>query len=290
MNLVGKIFTALIFVMCIVFASFALMLHAAHKNWYNEAAKKGGYRDQVDQLAKEKADLEQAYALLGDERKKDNERNRGTIKTLEQANSDLNQLVNDPLHGLNHQVQEAQAALQKVVVDFRVVQRNLADLRDETDAVRGENARVSADQQKTFDRLQQATTELNTLGLEIAQYQRRLAAIVEPYTRGKQLLAWAGIRESDMNKEPPDHLSGIVTAVLPSEVEISVGSDDGVHVGHRFAVTRPSTGHYIGDVVVYEVNYPNRAVCRPDKATMRDQIQKYDHVQASLTKAKTQTR
>jgi hypothetical protein len=35
--------------MCIVFASFALMLHSAHKIWREEIVKTGGYRDQVDQ-------------------------------------------------------------------------------------------------------------------------------------------------------------------------------------------------------------------------------------------------
>src|SRR5208283_511984 len=33
MNLVGKIFTVLIFLMCVVFGTLALMLHAAHTNW-----------------------------------------------------------------------------------------------------------------------------------------------------------------------------------------------------------------------------------------------------------------
>ena len=68
MNLVGKIFTVLIFVMCIVFASFSLMLHAAHKNWWNEIAKQGGYRDQIDKLNHEKADLQHAYVLLAEQR------------------------------------------------------------------------------------------------------------------------------------------------------------------------------------------------------------------------------
>ena len=33
MNLVGKIFTVLIFVMSLVFASFAVAVYATHKNW-----------------------------------------------------------------------------------------------------------------------------------------------------------------------------------------------------------------------------------------------------------------
>ncbi len=39
MNLVGKIFTVLIFLMCVVFGTFALMVHAAHKNWKEEVVK-----------------------------------------------------------------------------------------------------------------------------------------------------------------------------------------------------------------------------------------------------------
>ena len=48
----------------------------------------------------------------------------------------------------------------------------------------------------------------------------------------------------------------------------------------KFTVTRPSTGKYIGMIEVIQVDYPNRAVCRPDKAMQNDQIQKGDHVKA----------
>ena len=41
MNLVGKIFTVLIFLMCVVFGTFALMVHAAHKNWKSREANGG---------------------------------------------------------------------------------------------------------------------------------------------------------------------------------------------------------------------------------------------------------
>ncbi len=111
---------------------------------------------------------------------------------------------------------------------------------------------------------------------------------MEPYKTAVSELEYAKIRPSDLYKDPPKDLFGLVTAVQQSDVEISLGSDDGIHVGHRFAVTRPSMGanHYIGDIVVSKVLYPNRAICRADKATMRDQIQKYDHVQASLANTK----
>ena len=51
MNLVGKIFTVLIFVMCLVFASFALMFHAAHHNWKAVADE---YNRQLTEANKQK--------------------------------------------------------------------------------------------------------------------------------------------------------------------------------------------------------------------------------------------
>ena len=70
----------------------------------------------------------------------------------------------------------------------------------------------------------------------------------------------------------------------PDVVEISVGSDDGMRKGHKFVVTRPSNGKYIGIIEVIQVDDPSRAVCRPDKATQNDQIQKGDRVQAYIPK------
>ena len=53
MNLVGKIFTVLIFLMCVVFGTFALMVHAAHKNWKEDVVAKGGLNDQLTEANKE---------------------------------------------------------------------------------------------------------------------------------------------------------------------------------------------------------------------------------------------
>jgi hypothetical protein len=84
-----------------------------------------------------------------------------------------------------------------------------------------------------------------------------------------------------MKTSSPEGLEGEVTsAPRPDVVEISVGYDDGVRKGHKFQVTRPSNGKYIGIIEVIQVDYPNRAVCRPDKSMQSDQIQKGDHVKA----------
>ena len=97
----------------------------------------------------------------------------------------------------------------------------------------------------------------------------------------KSITGYFGDTVAGMAKEAPAGLEGEVTAVPRADrVEISVGYDDGVRKGHKFMVIRPSTNNYVGDIEVIQVNYPNRAVCRPDKSTLRLPIQKGDHVKA----------
>ena len=77
MNLVGKIFTVLIFLMGVVFGTFALMTHAAHTNWRQEVIKKDGLNDQlvaakkiVEDLTGEKKILETELAKQKDDLQK----------------------------------------------------------------------------------------------------------------------------------------------------------------------------------------------------------------------------
>ena len=113
---------------------------------------------------------------------------------------------------------------------------------------------------------------------KLEKLQRELAAQI---IKMKEALEYTKVRSERQGKNPPAGLEGEVTSVpRPDVVEISVGADDGVRKGHQFVVTRPSTGKYIGMIEVIQVDYPNRAVCRPDKSLQSDQIQKGDHVKA----------
>src|SRR5271166_818844 len=97
MNLVGKIFTVLIFLMCVVFGTFALMVHAAHKNWREAVMASGtGYKDQLtkaetvnNDLKKEKKDLETSR---DDERAKTRSRLIALERAADEAKSAENQM------------------------------------------------------------------------------------------------------------------------------------------------------------------------------------------------------
>ena len=60
MNLVGKIFTVLIFVMSITFMTMAIMVYATHKNWRDVVVASKtvtGLKPQLDTVKKENDDL-----------------------------------------------------------------------------------------------------------------------------------------------------------------------------------------------------------------------------------------
>jgi hypothetical protein len=277
MNLVGKIFTVLIFVMCIVFASFTLMTHAAHKNWRNETVK---LNDQLDKANKDKSNLQQEIKLLAETRETDRIGFQTTITRLTASNRTLvaerneAQTTSDSLKG----------ELRKYDAALKLANQNLAAANLEREELRKTNRVLVAQIQAVFDKLVAATSDNANLGAEITAVQKRMSSLAELYQSAKTLLEYTKTRAADMAKDPPTGLSGTVTAVQQNYVEISVGYDDGVRKGHRFSVTRPNTGSYVGDIEVIKVDWPNRAVCQPLKATQRDQIQKGDYVQANLSK------
>jgi hypothetical protein len=277
MNLVGKIFTVLIFVMCIVFSSFALMLHAGHKNWRDEYVKQTA---QLDKANEEKAKLQQAYKLLDQQRTNDNDRDKKLIASMQAAYDILN---TDNLNA-NTKNMQLQGDLRKFAADFKLVAQTLADIRREAESLRTANTVVVDERQKVFDNLVKATTDVTNLGAEIARLEKLGRDVAEKYNREHMLTQYKKDQPSDMQQDPPAWLTGLVTGVRQSDVEISLGYDDGIRPGHTFRVTRPNTGQYVGDIVVKQVPYPNRAVGSAVKETMRDHIEKYDHVQANLTK------
>jgi hypothetical protein len=280
MNLVGKIFTFLIFVMCIVFASFALMLHSAHKIWYDEIAKKGGYRDQVDDAKKDAYNAKQAHVVARSQWEKQEDLYKEQTKKLEAANDRLNQTVRASAVTING----LEADKRQLAAAVKLAEQNLAGSRTETDALRQRVTYAETERQKIWDSLVKATNDVMTTGARIVQLEKQAREVVDQNNQAKIALQAAGIRPADVLKDPPAAASGEVVALRGSDAEISLGYDDGIREGHRFSVTRPSTGHYIGDIIIYKVPSPNRAVGRPDKPTMRDQIQTHDNVQAIVSK------
>jgi len=283
MNLVGKIFTFLIFLMCVVFGAFALMVHAAHKNWREVVVAKDGLNDKLTEANKLKQDLLDEKKILETALNDEKARTQRRLIALEEQKKGVVSELDENQRKL--QIEEGKSRV--LALAIREVHQRLGVLQTAIDGMQKE-IKIGVDErnstQKTLldttDKLMNAVAERERL----MKLQRELAA---QSIKLKELLQYAKVSENDKAKNPPEGLEGEVTsAPRPEVVEISLGADDGIRKGHKFVVTRPSTGKYIGMIEVIQVDYPNRAVCRPDKSMQNDPIQKGDHVKANLSKVR----
>ncbi len=83
--------------------------------------------------------------------------------------------------------------------------------------------------------------------------------------------------------KPLSGLQGIVLAATPDNVEISLGSDDGVLVGHQLDVFRTADGGstYLGKIKVIQT-MPDKSVCKILPQFRKGEIKASDRVSAGL--------
>ena len=89
MNVVGKIFTVLVFVMSICFASFSLMVLAAHTDWRNKVIATEGLSKQLIEANKEKKEAVELKKQLEAKLLEEKDRYVKRLAALEQVKGDL---------------------------------------------------------------------------------------------------------------------------------------------------------------------------------------------------------
>ena len=283
MNLVGKIFTVLIFLMSVVFATFAIAVHATHKNWMADAEVKAkdltNARTENSDLTKKKKDIEE-------QRQIEKTRNEKVLAELETRNVELSKerAANEKrIADLETQVHDA-------VASMKATQDTLAALRLEADKLRDENKVARADRDAIFKKVVDVTDQVNNVVAERLRLEKTNRDLTEEFARARECLNYYKLnyKIDYKGKEPPVGLEGLVTDAAHSDlIEISIGSDDGLRPGHKLEIIRLGAGvkTYVGRVQVMNVS-PDRAACRPDPAMLRSPIQRGDRVYANLSQVR----
>jgi flagellar motility protein MotE (MotC chaperone) len=281
MNLVGKIFTVLIFLLCVIFTAMATMVFATHHYWLAENTKN------LDLLKAERtkcADLILQKEALDQKMKKDHDDQEKHLAELEQQ---IN-LIETKLTADEKLLVDKEDQIRSLAAAVNGATATLASLRADAESLRNDIRAARAERDDRYKALVKATDELhNALGEKdrLGKSNAELAAL---YAKATDALNWYKIpwKTQYKEKDPPADLEGEVTSALDqTHIEISVGSDDGLKVGHTLEIVRLSTHAYVGRVQVTEVS-PNRAVCRPVPNMQRTPIQKGDHVYANLSRFK----
>jgi small-conductance mechanosensitive channel len=283
MNLVGKIFIVLIFVMSLVFMSLSLMVYSTHKNWRDVVEnpqkttdKDLGLKFQLDAVQNEKKQLEDEKTKLQADLDNEKATRRQALAKLETENEQLrhdNEQLTKDQEKVTADERQAVAALQATQDVAKGIRTQVEGLRKDAEAAREERDATMKKFVEQTDELHQAVNELKRL-------KDRGMELTESLAKARQALRVNNLDENkDFSGKPPATISGTVVAIRAGDlVEVNVGSDDGLLKGHRLMVYR-ADGFYLGDIEVIEVQ-PHNAVCRIDPNYRRGAIQEGDRIAA----------
>ncbi len=286
MNLVGKIFTFLVFLMCVVFATFAMMVHAGQKNWREVVVNPStGLSKQLTDEKALKQKLEGEKKTLEESNKLELDRRDKRAAALETQN----QLLAQERKANDFKIVDLEKQVRDMVGAVKAVHLTLAELRVEADSMRKQIKDAELARNDSFTKLVAVTDQFHNAVTERLRLEKMNRGLSDEVVKLREALAYYKVSAdgSYKDKVPPRLLEGEVTSASnPNNIEISIGADDGVLKGHKFEVVRLSNKSYVARIEVIDASFPNRAVCRPDASMQRSQIQKGDHVYANLTSAK----
>jgi septal ring factor EnvC (AmiA/AmiB activator) len=284
MNIIGKIFVFAVFVMSLVFMSFAIALFSTHTNWREEitrpadqvqAGKPLGYKLQLDEAKKERETLTAEIAKLTAEVAASEAARDQIVAKIQTALGEKDkelQALRKAKDTREDEREKAQTELAMTRTELEKATKTVEGLRDD---IRGMQAKV--DEQVT--RTAKLAGELHEKEsfLEIAT--ERKAQLEKQVANARLLLKQHGLAIESLPRDHVPTAGGVVTAVADDSIEVTLGGDDGVQMGHFLEVYR--NDEYLGRVQVISVK-PDRSVGRVIREFKRGDIQPGDRVATRL--------
>ena len=284
MNIIGKIFVFAVFVMSLVFMSFAIALFSTHTNWREEitrpadqvqAGKPLGYKLQLDEAKKERETLTAEIAKLTAEVAASEAARDQIVAKIQTALGEKDkelQALRKAKDAREDERENAQTELAMTRTELEKATKTVEGLRDD---IRSMQAKV--DEQVT--RTAKLAGELHEKEsfLEIAT--ERKAQLEKQVANARLLLKQHGLAIESMPRDHVPTAGGVVTAVADDSIEVTLGGDDGVQMGNFLEVYRDD--EYLGRVQVISVK-PDRSVGRVIREFKRGDIQPGDRVATRL--------
>jgi hypothetical protein len=285
MNYIGRILVALILIMSVVFMTFSIMVYSTHTNWKNvverkpdevKGNEKPGLRYQLDQLKNENTELQAQLEKLISQHKEEIAAKADAIVKLEsqkKAVTDENALLVKERDELSRKEREAVAALDSS-------SKNLEKLTVEVKGLRDEIRKSQEDRDTQFAKVVKLTDENHKVQQELTRTAERRDQLVAQVAHARKLLAPYNKDVTSSLDPAPPALRGKVLAINDEKMaEISLGSDDGIAVGHTVDVFRGNK--YIGRLVVL-TTATDKAVAKIDTKFTKTAVQTGDDVATRL--------
>jgi SMC interacting uncharacterized protein involved in chromosome segregation len=281
MNLLGKIFVFIVFIMSLVFGTMAMMMYATQTNWRDEifrdqprGALGVGWKKRYEQVTAERDQARSERERLEVEFKAEV---AARAQALAKAEATIQTLRNENA-ALEENEKKLQAQLASATAALTAAQANLSDKNKEVEQLRTELVAANRAIHEQVDKATAATDKLAIATGQLAVLKERNEQLAIDVGKAKQLLNGVGMTLED---EVVSNLKidGVVTAVGNRQVEVSIGSDDGLRVGRELEVYRGP--RYVGRVKLSEVQ-PKKAVATVMNEFLQFPIQRGDNVSTRL--------
>jgi len=300
MNLVGKIFIVLIFVLSLVFMSFVVAVYATHTNWRDvvmrprEEAGPGkpvGLKHQLEDKQQRVQELQDRLDTLTKALEAEKLAAQQAIAKLESDNAELVRQ--------REQLQQEYAALveanNRAQANLKALQEEVAALRAEVQGgvvngqqvvgLREEIRQVQKDRDAQFQKVVELTDQLHQAVNQYQALKERNLALAKDLANAQAVLRKFGLKPyPELYEDAPPEVDGVILAVTQSgNVEISIGEDDGLVKGHTLEVYRigKDVSKYLGRIQVLEV-MPDKASCKILPEFQKGPMQRGDRVASRL--------
>jgi len=270
MNLVGKIFVVLIFVMSLVFMSLAVAVYATHENWRLLVEKPGGLKSQIQDLRKEKETLTIERDKLTSQitvEKEEWNRVRGQLETAVAAKE-------KELAAKRDEVQQLSATADERLAALKVATTNLDNTTQEVTVLRKDVLDAQAERDQRFEEVVKLTDQFKNAQGEYERIREREVQLAQQVAKMRTKLRSLGAHE-DMPAEPAT-VKGKIVALGPSDtIEVDLGTDDGIRTGLKLEVYRDNK--YVARVEVLTAT-SDKAVAKVVPGFKTTPLQKGDNV------------
>ncbi|MFK8113098.1 MAG: hypothetical protein AB8B91_12900 [Rubripirellula sp.] len=259
MTLLGKSFSAIILILSAVFMVLALAVNASHRNWRDVVLTgvngQPGYKAQIESMSRQADSLRDAAVRTRSALDREQASRRTALAALQ---TQLDQLRTD-LQASESRTQQLKSQNNELTQTDRSRAQELSRQTAENIKLRTQIRTEQQDRDKLFTQTLELTDEMNTLRGFKLQLQERNKQLMAKVTRFEEVVAAKGINVADpLDGSPPDRNGNILQIDRPGQmVLVSIGSDEGLRVGHFLEVTRGK--RYIGKLKVLTIE-PNRAV------------------------------
>jgi cell shape-determining protein MreC len=256
MNVIGKIFVFAVFVMSLVFMSFAVAIYSSHINWEQEVnrkpedvrgAQQPGLKYQKEQWEKERQTLDKEIEVLA---RKVAESESSRDQMIAKLQSAL-ELKSGELVDLRKSKEEREKTQREAIEKLEDAQVNLKKAAEEVDALRKQ---VQAQQVAVDGKVTDASKlsgELNAALAQLAIVTERKAELEQQLVRARELLRQNGLNPQS-DPAGTAVTDGTVSEVAGNSIQVDIGSDQGIRMGSELDLFRG--GEYIGKAQVAKVN------------------------------------